>query len=104
MRRAYLTAFLLLVASISAVSADPVVLAKSGDAYVSRDEDANSWTIGSSSVAFTVSLASGTLQAVELGSPRLSAPLAIEPGPAAAILITGRSVSLGAADLNTVPP
>src|SRR5262245_61037018 len=100
MRRLSLATLLVLLAA-RASSAESIVLAKSGDAYVSRDAEASTWTIGMASLAFTVSLAPGTLQAVELRSPKLTAPLAIVPGPATVIFVNGRSVTLDQADFDT---
>jgi alpha-galactosidase len=59
------------------------------------------WTIGIASLAFTVSLASGTLQAVELRSPRLAEPLAIVPAPATAIVVNNRDVTLTATEFDS---
>jgi alpha-galactosidase len=53
------------------------------------------------SLAFTVSLAPGTLQAVELRSPRLASQMAIVPGPATVIVVNNRNVTLDEDDFDT---
>src|SRR6185295_2934734 len=100
MRRPAVAALLCLLIP-AAASADSVVIAQIGDAYVSRDADADSWTLGASSIAFTVGLASGTLHALELRSARLAAPVDLVPGPETVLLVNGRSVTLGADDFDT---
>ena len=100
MRLARLAALLFLLSPLR-LSAEPVVVAQTGDAYVSRDEAANTWTVGSSPIAFTVGFEQGTLRAIELRSPRLTAPFAIAAAPAAVISINGRELTLGATELET---
>ena len=85
----------------SAASADSVVIARVGDASVSRDAAANTWTLGTSSIAFTLGLGSATLHALELRSPRLMAPMAIAAGPETVLTVNGRSVTLDASDFET---
>ena len=100
MRRLSLATLLVLLGA-RAGSAESIVLAKSGDAYVSRDAEANTWTIGMASLAFTVSLAPGMLQAVELRSPRAADPPVIVPAPATVIVVNNRNVTLDSADFET---
>src|SRR5262245_1710742 len=100
MRRARLAAFVLLLIP-SATSADPVVVTQVGDAYVSHDAGANTWTLGTSAVGFTLALAPATLHAVDLRSPRLAAPLAITAGPDTTLIISGHNVTLDASDFET---
>src|SRR5262245_60429941 len=99
MRRPFIASLFLLIPAVA--SADSVVVVQTGDAYVSRDDGANSWTVGSASIAFTLGLASGTLHALDLRSPRLDSPFAIAPGPETVLLVNGRSVTLDADDFDS---
>jgi len=100
MRSARRAALLFLLSSLR-LSAEPVVVAQTGDASVSRDEAANTWTLSSSMMAFTVGFEQGTLRAIERRSSRLTAPFTIAAAPATVISINGREVTLGANELET---
>jgi len=94
-------AALLVLLAPSAGSADPVVLAQTGDAFVSRDDAADTWTIGTSDLKFSLGFSSGTLRAIDLRAPKLAAPLAIAATPDTVLTIDGRDVTLDADDLET---
>jgi alpha-galactosidase len=100
MRRGRFIALLVLLMP-SAAAADPVVVAQTDDAYVAHDAGADSWTIGTSGLTFSLSLSSGTLRAVDLRAPRLTTPFAIATSPDTVIVINGRDITLEADEFDS---
>lgn len=67
-----------------------------GDAYVSHDADANRWSVGNSTIGFTVGFdPTGVFRVIELREPR-SEPLAMAAAPDAFVTLAGRQMPLGA--------
>ena len=84
-------------------SAEPTLLVWPDDAYILHNPDAGTWSIGNSSIAYTVGFGSdGALRAISLEAPGFNRDWDLEVAADGSFQVAGRDVPIGSSSSGMV--